>query len=373
MRWLRLWWRQSDHYDWIMAYLTTRGLAGIVRTLIAGVTIVSGVAVIALAATPAMARGEALRIAAIAAGVGLMLLGLLWVLGVPTRRQSTLFSVATTTCIAISVLSCTDVGMALLLCATFAMPAGYIAFLHTATYAAYNFQTAMMLATFEAVRVALSGQLIEAMCALWLVFAVTLSVPASIQIIVHSLGVDLLEADSDPLTFLLNRRAFMVKAQELIRRGRGTDAYLMVMVVDLDAFKILNDTRGHPVGDRALVAVADILRAQTREAAVLGRSGGDEFLIADTTSRPNQTLAAERLRAAIADMPLPITASIGVAAHALIHIGDSDVEAVITDLVAAADHGMYRAKRAGGDRVQRVPAHGAADAQRAVHSGASGL
>ena len=81
----------------------------------------------------------------------------------------------------------------------------------------------------------------------------------------------------------------------------------------------------------------------------------------------------ERLRAAIADMPLPITASIGVAAHALIHIGDSDVEAVITDLVAAADHGMYRAKRAGGDRVQRVPAHGAADAQRAVHSGASGL
>lgn len=361
MRWLRRWWRQPDHYDWIMAYLTTRGLAGIVRALIAGVTIISGAAVIALTTTPVVASGEFPRVAAIAAGAGLMLLGLPWVLGVPTRRQSAQFSVATTTCIAVSALACSDVRMALLLCATFAMPAGYIAFLHTATYAAYNFQVAMILATAEACTVAASGHLVEAMCALWLVFALTLSVPASIQIIVHSLGVDLLEADSDPLTFLLNRRAFIVKAQELISRGRGTDAYLMVMMVDLDGFKILNDTRGHAVGDRALVAVADILRAQTRDTAAIGRSGGDEFLIADTTSRPNQTLAAERLRAAIADMPFPITASIGVAAIALIHIDDPDVESVITDLVAAADHGMYRAKRDGGDRVQAVRADGAAD------------
>jgi diguanylate cyclase (GGDEF)-like protein len=352
MRWLRAWWSQPDHYDWIVAYLISRGLAGLVRALVGGVTVLSGTVLIALMATPAGAHGVIPTLAVSAATGGLISLGLLWIVVVPSKRQSTVFAAGTTTCIAVAAVSCRDPLMAMLISAAFATAAGYIAFAHTAGYAVYNFQSAVAVAILEAARMATSGRLIEGACAAWIVVVLTLSVPAGIQIIVHSLGIDLLEADTDPLTLVLNRRAFIVKAREMISRGRGTDAYLTLMVLDLDDFKVLNDTSGHSVGDRALVAVAEILRAQTRGTAVIGRSGGDEFLIVDTTSTPDQTPAAERLRIAIAELPDAITASIGIATTALIGVVDSTIESVINDLVIAADLHMYAAKRAGGNRIQ---------------------
>jgi diguanylate cyclase (GGDEF)-like protein len=361
VQWLQRWWRQADHYDWLTAYITTRGLSGLVRTMIASVTVLTALISAALMTTPEGANGDLLpHLVAGAATAGLVLLGLIWVVGMPSRRQSTIFATGVTTCIAAVALSCRDPGAAILVSTTFGVPAAYIAFAHTAPYSAYNFQLAMTVGTVEAVRLGMSGRPVLAACAMWLVFVLTLTVAASIQIIVHSLGIDLLQADSDPLTFALNRRAFMIKAQELINRGRGTDNYLMVMVIDLDGFKLLNDTLGHPIGDRALIAVADILRAQARDTAVIGRSGGDEFLIADTTNRPDHTSVAEGLRAAIAETPYPITASVGIATMSLAHVADSAAEAAIDDLVITADRQMYTAKRAGGNRIQHVgaaPAH----------------
>ena len=354
MHWLRRWWRQADHYDWIMAYLTTRGLSGLVRTLITGVTFVTAFIPLALMATPEGAHGELPRLVAIATTVTGALLGLMWMVGTPSSRQSTIFAASLTTGIAAGVLTCSDPLVAMLLCCAFVLPASYIAFAHTARSAAYNFQLAMVVTAVQAVRLVQDGQGVLAGCAMWLVLALTVTVPASIQIIVHSLGIDLLEADSDPLTLVLNRRAFMLKAQELVNRGRGTDTYLMTMVIDLDGFKLLNDALGHPVGDRALIAVSEILRAQTRDSAVIGRSGGDEFLIADTTNRPDHTSAAERLRIAIASAPYPITASVGIATMPLVHVADSAAEAAIDDLVIAADQQMYGAKRSGGNKIQHA-------------------
>lgn len=337
-----------------MAYLTTRGLGGVVRTLIAGVMIGTAFIPLALMATPVGAHGELPRLVATATTVGGVLLGLMWIFGTPNRRQSTMFAAGVTTGIAAGVLTCSDPMTAVLLSCTFVMPASYIAFAHTARSAAYNFQIAMAVTTVQAIRLAESDRIIEAVCAIWLIFILIMTVPASIQIIVHSLGIDLLEADSDPLTLVLNRRAFMLKAQELVNRRRGTDAFLMVMVIDLDGFKLLNDSLGHPIGDRALIAVSEILRAQTRDSAVIGRSGGDEFLIADTTNRPDHTSAAERLRVAIANAPYPITASVGIAAMPLVHVADSAAEAAIDDLVIAADQQMYEAKRSGGNKIQHA-------------------
>ncbi|MGB8404722.1 MAG: GGDEF domain-containing protein [Mycobacterium sp.] len=356
MQWLQRWWRQADHYDWIMAYLTTRGLSGLVCTLIAGMTVLTALLSVGMMATPQGAHGDLPRLVAVTATAAGVLLGLMWVAGIPSRRQSVIFAIGVTTCIAAGALSCSDPAVAILFCTAFVMPASYIAFAHTAPSAVYNFQLAMVVATVEAVRLAESDRLIEGLCAMWLVLALTVTVPASIQIIVRSLGIDLLQADSDPLTLVLNRRAFIIKAQELINRRRGTDTYLMVMVIDLDGFKLLNDTLGHPIGDRALIAVAEILRSQTRDTAVIGRSGGDEFLIADTTNRPDQTSTAERLRVAISATPYPITASVGIAITALAHIGDFAAEAALDDLVTAADRQMYTAKRAGGDRIQHARA-----------------
>ncbi len=95
--------------------------------------------------------------------------------------------------------------------------------------------------------------------------------------------------------------------------------------------------------------MADILRKQASHDAVIGRSGGDEFLIADTTHRPHQSSAAERLRAASAATPYAITASVGVATIALSDVDDSAAATIIDDLVMSADLEMYVAKRLGGN------------------------
>lgn len=349
MRWVKQWWRQSDHYDWLMGYVKFRGLSGLVRTMIAAVAIMSTFIPIALMTVPEGPVGLVPRLVTRAATVGLVLAGLIWVAGLPSRRRSTIFAAMLTTCIAAVALSCSDPAVAILVCTTFGVSAAYVAFTHRAIHAAFNFQVAMIVATVEAVRLTTSGRPVLAVCALWLVFVLTVTVPASIQIVVHALGTDLIRADCDPLTFLLNRRGFGIKAQELIHRDRGTSAYLMVTVIDLDGFKLLNDSRGHLFGDRALIAVADILRKQASHDAVIGRSGGDEFLIADTTHRPHQSSAAERLRAAIAATPYAITASVGVATIALSDVDDPAAATIIDDLVMAADLEMYVAKRLGGN------------------------
>lgn len=354
MYWLRRWWRQPDHYDWIMAYVRTRGLSRLWRIMIVGLTVVGSPIPLVLIAVPGGAAGEASRVTAAAATVCFILLALLWIVRIPTRKQSRFFVVGTTVCLAATVLTCADPFIAMFMCTVFVLPATYIAFLHTAPFMVLNFQCTILIAIVEAIRIGVAGRPLFGVCAVWLVFAVTTGAPASVQIIVHSLGIDLIQANSDPLTLTLNRRAFSIKTQELVYKRGGAGDHLVVMVVDLDGFKLLNDARGHPVGDRALLAVADVLRTQTRDTAVIGRVGGDEFVIADVTSRPRQTASAERLRAAIAHTPFMVTASIGVATIALGGIDDWDVESVIEDLVIAADRQMYVAKRAGGNMVQHA-------------------
>ncbi|MGO8939551.1 MAG: GGDEF domain-containing protein [Mycobacterium sp.] len=98
----------------------------------------------------------------------------------------------------------------------------------------------------------------------------------------RALAGDLLRADRDPPTGLLNRRAFRHNALGMILARRGTDAHLLVLSVDLDNFKALNDDRGHAAGDHALVQVAQAMLTAADNQAVVARSGGEEFLLAGT-------------------------------------------------------------------------------------------
>lgn len=158
----------------------------------------------------------------------------------------------------------------------------------------------------------------------------------------------------DPLTGVYNRAfltEFLAKQLALARR-RG--APLSVLVFDLDHFKRLNDTYGHPQGDRALVAFASCLLAQTRSSDAVVRYGGEEFVVvlADA-DLPAALAVAERMRRAVeatvvgspADAPGNLLrASVGVAAFP----GHGEDEAT---LVAAADRALYRAKTTGRNRV----------------------
>lgn len=154
-------------------------------------------------------------------------------------------------------------------------------------------------------------------------------------------------ADHDPLTGVLNRRGLDRALRLQLAHGRRYGTGGAVLVLDLDRFKVVNDTLGHDAGDRLLVEVADVLRDTTRASDVVARLGGDEFAVlmpmgdaasADGAARAIATSVAAHLSAG--DGPVgDVTCSVGVA----VLDGEHDP----TTVLARADEAMYRAKRAG--------------------------
>ncbi len=156
-------------------------------------------------------------------------------------------------------------------------------------------------------------------------------------------------ARTDRLSGLLNRRAMEEALDEQLQRGRRHGEPAALLMVDIDHFKRINDAHGHAVGDAAIVALADTLRAGLRSLDRAARWGGEEFLVL----LPQQDAAAawavaERLRAALATLPGPelprFTVSVGVAA---LQRGDREWG----DWLKRADGALYAAKAAGRDRV----------------------
>jgi diguanylate cyclase (GGDEF)-like protein len=160
-------------------------------------------------------------------------------------------------------------------------------------------------------------------------------------------------ADRDPLTGFFNHRYLHERLSEEVVRAVRTRRPLSVVMLDLDDFKLVNDTFGHLYGDRVLVHVADLIRSTMRGSDVAARYGGDEFaLILPETGNEDAVRAAERILeafraspfAADGRQPFPIGASIGIASHP--RDGRS-----ATELIAVADAGLYGSKDAGGNRV----------------------
>lgn len=154
-------------------------------------------------------------------------------------------------------------------------------------------------------------------------------------------------SELDPLTEVANRRKIMAELENRIERMAPNSA-LAVVVLDIDRFKTINDRHGHVVGDDALRALANRVKSLLRPGDMLGRMGGEEFMIILDRARPVVADAiAERIRAAIArqpfqvhgDVALGITASLGLASWTP---GDS-----AKDLYARADEALYEAKSAG--------------------------
>jgi diguanylate cyclase (GGDEF)-like protein len=157
----------------------------------------------------------------------------------------------------------------------------------------------------------------------------------------------------DGLTGLANRRAATDALHAEAARAERLETPLSVVLADLDEFKEVNDVHGHAVGDEVLRAFAEVLRETLRESDVAGRWGGEEFLLLlPGADEEGAAQLAERLRIALAARGFPgvpglrVTASFGVAEYG----GETNTE----QLLAAADRALYRAKRAGKDRVERA-------------------
>lgn len=169
------------------------------------------------------------------------------------------------------------------------------------------------------------------------------------QNILHAL------ATTDPLTGIYNRREILSRAEERFsQRQRGSRQSLLedfsLLMLDFDDFKIINDSYGHPVGDRVLQELALRIQAVLRPSDIVGRVGGEEFLVVLSDSNLQQCQdVAERLCKAVRDRPfdlgdLQVYGSIsigGATAHPL----DRGLEA----LLQRADKGLYRAKKLGKD------------------------
>lgn len=159
----------------------------------------------------------------------------------------------------------------------------------------------------------------------------------------------------DPLTAVLNRRGFEAEAERMLLRAARDGSSTALLLLDLDHFKSVNDSWGHAVGDLALRAVAKTMTAELRGGDVIGRLGGEEFVIALAGNRTNQAaVLAERVRRSVAALPIrggeasvDLTVSIGVAAHR----GATSLD----KLMAHADAALYRAKAAGRNRVELAP------------------
>jgi diguanylate cyclase (GGDEF)-like protein len=161
------------------------------------------------------------------------------------------------------------------------------------------------------------------------------------------------QVGSDPLTGCLNRRSLEGRLRSDLRQARRRGSTVAVAAIDLDYFKEINDSHGHPVGDIVLQQVATIMRNTARDTDSVARFGGDEFVIALPDAGWQGALTfAERLRRSVAeytfgpsDAPVRATISIGVALGRGSEAPSADI------LLKEADTALYKAKTAGRNRV----------------------
>lgn len=160
-------------------------------------------------------------------------------------------------------------------------------------------------------------------------------------------------ATTDDLTGLNNRRYFSEQAERLIDRARFARTPVALLMLDLDHFKQINDTYGHPSGDLVLRQFADMLRQEVRPGDLCGRFGGEEFLVLlPSASREEALVVAERLRQSVCDRrieleegcSIDITVSIGIA-----HLNPTSDD--LHSLLRRVDRRLYAAKAAGRNRV----------------------
>ena len=169
-------------------------------------------------------------------------------------------------------------------------------------------------------------------------------------------------AQSDALTGVLNRRSLLERLDSACLRARARGLPIGLLFIDLDHFKQINDSYGHPAGDACLKAIIPPIQAELRQSDLIGRYGGEEFVvILSSADAAAAQPIAERIRQRVADIsvsgfgaPIHVTCSIGIATSDMLGVWGEN-------LIARADEAVYAAKRSGRNCVQiAAPAPAAA-------------
>jgi len=162
------------------------------------------------------------------------------------------------------------------------------------------------------------------------------------------------QALTDPLTKLYNRRHFFTEANNLADMARQQKTPLSALIMDIDHFKAVNDNHGHAVGDRVLVELARVLRNGSRSSDLIARFGGEEFVILLPNCKQDEAaIVAEKIRHAVAGRGVDLGG--GRRLHFTISLGvaelDPGVEESVDAMLNRADQALYQAKRAGRNQV----------------------
>ena len=173
-----------------------------------------------------------------------------------------------------------------------------------------------------------------------------------------ALGLLEYQASHDPLTGLPNRRQFGDVGQRALARGDRDGSSTGVLFLDLDGFKVVNDTLGHEAGDEVLKVIATRLRETARAGDTVARLGGDEFCVLCERPQHEQELRslAERILLTIGDEPIEVARGIPIGASIGIVLAEAGTARSIDGLLREADVALYRAKRGGGGRIESVRA-----------------
>ena len=167
------------------------------------------------------------------------------------------------------------------------------------------------------------------------------------------------QATTDSLTGVYNRRHFYDLAEPIFNQTVRYERNLAALMIDLDHFKKINDQYLHHIGDQVLIAIANLIQNQIRSPDIMGRYGGEEFVILMPETDINESRqAAERIRHSVASKPIetdigpvPITISVGLATF------DHKQDVNIDVLVNRADQALYAAKQSGRNRVVTASNH----------------
>ena len=153
---------------------------------------------------------------------------------------------------------------------------------------------------------------------------------------------------TDNLTGLFNRQKLDDVFEKEIQRAKRFDQPFSIIVLDIDHFKLVNDTHGHQAGDQVLIAVADVLTTNTRQTDTIGRWGGEEFLIiCPHTNLNGARNLADKIREMLSAHDFPVTQQV----TASFGVSTSRPDDQIDDLIERADSALYRAKRNGRNQV----------------------
>ncbi len=355
------WWREPVDYSAYVQYFAKRSMASAIRVMIgAGIGLISIITVAGLlpAAEPALTTPKVVVV--IFAFVNAFWAVMWCVRPWPTRRQSRAFVVTSDVGIAAVGLTGSSWLMALFALNCFALISVYLMFfdgpkaltLHTILILATTVAFIALASADHALGGAVAGRILGAVVPV-------IATPLGIQFGIRTLRNDANESAIDPLTGLLNRRGLHLHFGDLLASGAAAsgDAVVVVIVVDLDRFKEVNDTYGHTVGDRVLVRCARLITAAAGDRALIARVGGEEYAVVDIAVPGRGAETAEAIRRAIAAGGSPdVTASVGVtsADHAHFVVANERPQLVLDTLIARADHAMFHAKRNGGNATHQV-------------------